>query len=550
MHAVGCVKAAHRTGRGSRSSEAGRHLDPHGASSRSRPAIRRLGALAAGAVTLLVAGVPAGWSLPASAAANATSFHAGTAFSDVSCASTTSCTAVGSVGSLQPALASYPEPIYATEVAGVWSKAIEVPAPEQGGVFTAVSCPTSTSCTAVGYDYSAASSAPLVGYPIYATESKGRWSHATEVTSSVGGSFLSASGAAFTSVSCTAVGDCTAVGGNGPMYATESDGRWGPATFLDTETFVGSFNAVSCTAATDCTAVGDDESYNGNYGYFSVNEPIHATESAGTWSAPSEDVAPGAGTGSFDGVSCTTASSCTAVGAAANTPIGATETAGTWSATTEVTVPGTDGSLTAVSCTGATDCTAVGSSLNPAFGTVSSESIHVTESGGAWGTADASGGGAFAGLSCPSTAGCTVVGALAVCGLDVNFCTGPNGEYPIYSAEGAGAWRTVPLAPRLERVTASNRAIKVDWAPSSSRGGPVVAGYTAVADVRNHTIVRAFSCEARRTSCTIRGVTNGKTYSVSVYAHSAAGSSVTSSKMRAVPTREARTLVAPSQVVH
>ena len=535
MNDVGCVKQARRSGGRSPTSEAVSRPSARGTSFKSRAARGRLGALAVSAVALVVASVTVGWSIPASAAGIPALYRPDVAFSDVS-------PRVGGelhgrrfrrCAAARPRVV--PEPIYATEAAGVWSKAIAIPAPEQGGVFTAVSCPTANGCTAVGYDYSAAISAPLVGYPIYATESDGRWSAAREITSSVGGFFLTATGAGFTSVSCAAVGDCTAVGGNGPMYATESHGIWGPATFLDTETFAGYFNAVSCTSATNCTAVGNDESYNGMYAYFSTNEPISAIESAGSWSTPTEVAAPDGSTGSFDGVSCSAEASCTAVGTATSGPIDATETAGTWSAATGVEVPGTDGSLAAVSCTAARDCTAVGTSSTQGFGTVNDESIHLREFDGTWSTAVVDGGGAFAGVSCPSTTGCTVVGSLDVCGFGVNFCAGPSGEYPIFSTEGTGAWKAVPGAPTLKRVTTDNREIEVDWASSSSRGGPVVAGYTAVAVIRTHDIVRAFSRSTGRSSCTIRGVTNGKTYSVSVYARSAAGSSATSTTRRAVP---------------
>ena len=272
---------------------------------------RRSDAIAPCAIAILVAaGVSIAWSVPASATGSSTTFRPETVFTDVSCTSPTDCTAVGDHGQGQARPLDGPtlQPIYATETAGVWAKAREIESPESGGVFTGVSCTSVGKCTAVGYDYSGSYDVhgeAEIGYPIYATETAGTWGLATEITSSVGGGFLTAAGAELTSVSCTAVGDCTAAGGNGPMYATESGGTWGPATFLDTETFVGNFNGVSCTSATDCTAVGDDESYDGIYGFYSPSQPISATETAGTWGTPAEIAAPGGSTGSFDAVSCT-----------------------------------------------------------------------------------------------------------------------------------------------------------------------------------------------------------------------------------------------------
>ena len=80
-----------------------------------------------------------------------------------------------------------------------------------------------------------------------------------------------------------------------------------------------------------------------------------------TWGTPGEVSGPG-GSGLFQGVSCTDASDCTAVGYDNNRqPIYATETGGTWGTPTEVT--GSDGGggyFFGVSCTDATDCTAAG----------------------------------------------------------------------------------------------------------------------------------------------------------------------------------------------
>lgn len=482
--------------------------------------------------------ISGGTAAHASALGSASPFQSEIALADVSCTSATDCTAVGSYGQALtgPDVVPMIEPIYVTETAGVWGRAIKVRAPEDGGAFTGVSCTSVGNCTAVGYDYSGSTGVhgqAELGYPIYATETAGKWGVATEVTSSVGGFFFSAAGAGFTSVSCTSVGNCTAVGGNGPMYATESGGTWGPATFLDTETFVGYFNGVSCTTATDCTAVGDDESYDGMYGFFSPNQPIYDTEAAGTWGAPAEIAAPGGGTGSFNAVSCASSSDCTAVGGPG--PMYATESGGTWGPATEVAVPGTYGTLSGVSCTSSTDCAVVGNSVSPAFGTYD-ESIHMTKIDGAWGPAFVDGGGGFSNISCPLITGCTAVGSFDVCGYDVNVCAGPSRDFPIYSTESAGVWPTVPGAPKIVRVSSFDRRIKVSWRASTSRGGPAVTGYTASAVIRIHDIVREFTCSTTtRTSCTIAGVTNGRTYTVSVYARNAVGNSAGSFKRTAVP---------------
>jgi hypothetical protein len=267
----------------------------------------------------------------------------------VSCTDATDCTAVGYDGNDQP--------MYATETGGVWGAPTEVPGSSDGtGYFNGVSCTSATDCTAVGYDDE---SNPQ---PIYATETGGTWDTVTEIPGTFGGSaFLSG-------VSCTDATDCTAVGsdGNGqPIYVTDSGGSWGTVTEVPDSTDSGTFEGVSCTDATDCTAVGSD----GN------EQPIYVTESGGTWGNGTE-VPSSAGRGSFQSVSCTDATDCTAVGAVQHVvsehplreneaPFYVTESGGTWGTATEIpSSPSGSGQFDGVSCTDATDCTAIGSDGN------------------------------------------------------------------------------------------------------------------------------------------------------------------------------------------
>ena len=73
----------------------------------------------------------------------------------------------------------------------------------------------------------------------------------------------------FTSISCTGVGDCTAVGSffasddtNQPMSQTSTNGVWAPVvpvilgSDLAGQGLNGSFSAVSCSSPGNCTAVG------------------------------------------------------------------------------------------------------------------------------------------------------------------------------------------------------------------------------------------------------------------------------------------------------
>lgn len=193
-----------------------------------------------------------------------------------------------------------------------------------------------------------------------------------------------------------------------------ADGAWGAATEISAPAGTGTFNGLSCTTVY-CTAVG----YDGN------GQPIYASEGGGTWSSANEITVSGGG--QLNSVSCSGANDCTAVGLDNGDaePIIATETGGTWGTPTVVSVPG-DGIFTGVSCASATNCTAVGYNF---YG----DPIYATESGGTWGAAtdisppDDSGYAFFYSVSCTAAGDCTAVG------YDGN-------SEPIYAVQTSGTW--------------------------------------------------------------------------------------------------------------
>ncbi len=338
----------------------------------------------------------------------------------VSCTSTTDCTAAGAVGGA---------PAIATESDGTWgSPTVFSSVPSGTGQFDAVSCTESGDCTGVGTDGN--------GIGIYATETDGVWASAIEVpdTTELDG------------VSCTDSEDCTAVGTDGaavPVYVTESDGSWGAPTAVAISppseypsTQYGYFSAVSCSAAGDCTAVG----YEWNPEVSGTSDyPIYASETGGVWGSYS--VLP-SDSGQLNGVSCTDSIDCTAVGSVSsesgNEPVYITESNGSWGPVTDVSgfPPGSgqqfgtaSGTLTSVSCTDNLNCTAVGQDLN-------SEPTFVTEEGGAWDLAaedpGESGQDSFNSVSCTDAFDCTAIGS---------------------DADGAGIYANTPLPPSFPTIT-------------------------------------------------------------------------------------------------
>lgn len=279
----------------------------------------------------------------------------------VSCTSATNCTAVGySSGPQCGCGPGSPGPAYATESGGIWGPMTTI-GPASDVVLNGVSCTSATNCTAVGGSY-------------YATESDGNWSALTQVPAFIGDQ----TNITLSSVSCTSATDCTAVGWDNnlqPSFLTESDGAWGtPTEISGLAGGNGALLSVSCTSATDCTAVGYYVTVNGNGAY---DQSFYATESGGTWGSATDISFGGDGSLNLNSVSCTSATNCTAVGAGAlygypedapYEPYYVTESAGTWGSATEIPGSpggtrlsgGVNGSLNGVSCTSATNCTAVG----------------------------------------------------------------------------------------------------------------------------------------------------------------------------------------------
>ncbi|MHB8288728.1 MAG: hypothetical protein ACYDEY_05745, partial [Acidimicrobiales bacterium] len=269
------------------------------------------------------------------------------------------------------------------------------------------SCTTTTFCVAVGYYYTAS------GAQVTLAESFNGTSWTLTPTPNPASSLS----AQLASVSCTTTTFCAAVG----YYYSPSASAWGSFT----EVFNGStwsvvavpsppapatsplLQAVSCATTTSCVAVGY---YNTSTG------PAHTfaeTFNGTTWTLSSSPNPAASSSDELLGISCTSTSSCIAVGwyyaGQADQTLVVAYKAGTWTVDTS---PNTStfvyNSLAAVSCASATSCLAVGH-ISGSNGTTLAETFN----GSSWSiipSPSVGGYGEFSSVSC-SVGLCAVTGS-------------------------------------------------------------------------------------------------------------------------------------------
>jgi hypothetical protein len=264
--------------------------------------------------------------------------------SGVSCTSVTFCIAIGA-SSLGP-------------LAERWNgKTWAIQAIPKQGALSRISCPSAWACIAVGNSDGSTLAERWNGttWAIQATPNRGPLS----------------------GVSCTSASACTAVGlyvnsaGDVLTLAERWNGKtWGvqatPNPPADGNLPYSALNGVSCTSASACTAVGYSD--NNSLGY---PLPLAERWNGATWAIQATPNLSDLNDGMLNGVSCTSASACTAIGYYGQDPTGG-DFEGTlaegWNGKTWAmqSIPspsgGSDGQseLFGVSCTSAAACTAVG----------------------------------------------------------------------------------------------------------------------------------------------------------------------------------------------
>ena len=310
---------------------------------------RVLSAAAVAACTVAVTTAPAaaaatashGWSVVP------TPSPAGAVLGGVACSGATACTAVGyfqNGNQLAPLAERWNGTAFTIQP-------VPSPAASQSTDLRGVSCPAATACTAVGV-YVTSPGGYRTPHGLAERWDGSAWS-IQPTPASLGG---------LAGVSCPTVSACTAVGGFGGAFraAQWNGSTWSPESVALPHSGSAGLDAVSCTAVTACIAVGDTLPQGSLEPH-----PLAERWNGSTWSIL--PVPAPAGGGELFGVSCSTATACTAVGQLYSHPGVLAErwNGSGWSIQRTPIPPATAGaSLTAVSCPAPTACTAAGSVTN------------------------------------------------------------------------------------------------------------------------------------------------------------------------------------------
>jgi hypothetical protein len=288
-----------------------------------------------------------------------------------------------------------------------------------------VACTSSTSCVAVGFEASSK----------YQTlvESWNGTSWSITASSNTGGSTNGLGGVACTSsTSCMAVGDYFNGTAEQTLAESWNGSIWGVVASPNQGTSNNGLSGVACSTSTSCVAVG-------SYAKAGVEQTLIENWNGTTWTIATS---PNSGTGSniLNSVACTSVTSCVAVGYYRNaTSLAQTliesRNGSAWTISTSPNQPGITNTLAAVSCTSSTSCTAVGGSVN---GASIAQTLIVRWNGSAWTISASPNPGAIDnelnGVMCTSTAGCTAVG---------DYFNSSNVDQTLVEQWNGSTWATV-----------------------------------------------------------------------------------------------------------
>ena len=220
------------------------------------------------------------------------------------------------------------------ETDNVWATATEVNIVTSNtvdGSASSVSCDSSGDCTVTGFALEVDDTTETLTYDEFVTSEtagSGTWSTPVVLATGLSSSVLVEP----TAISCVDATDCTITSVALDLdtftatadLETEVAGTWSPATGIaNAGTRPVEFSGITCSAVGDCVAVGSSSS-SSNLLDDSTVVPAVAIESSGVWGG-SQDltlplVSPVTNQGELEGVSCYAVGECVAVGQALELP--------------------------------------------------------------------------------------------------------------------------------------------------------------------------------------------------------------------------------------
>jgi hypothetical protein len=252
-------------------------------------------------------------------------------------------------------------------------------------------------------------------------------------------------------VSCTSTTSCVAVGSYGNAWPPDQTliESWNGSTWMvvPSPTPGGSYSSldsVSCTSTTNCVAVG---SYRIGSGL--TDRTLIESWDGATWAIASSP-SPGSTYNSLQGVSCTGATACMAVGGSRSGDSSPDRTlVESWNGSTWAVVPGPspplwNDSLTAVSCTTPAICVAVGDQSDG--GTVT-RTLAETWDGTNWRVVPSPNPGTVGilyGVSCSATTNCVAVG---------RYYSDGSTDHTLAETWNGAAWSVTPSPDPAGSVT-------------------------------------------------------------------------------------------------
>jgi hypothetical protein len=286
-----------------------------------------------------------------------------------------------------------------------------------GAVLSAVSCPSAGDCVAVGYfqpkRQDPSSSATPARFPLVENFEGGKWRTVSSPAVAPNSALLGVS--CPTESSCWAVGDTTtSQGATSPVESffieTNAGGVWRVAPVATPKAMSTNLGSIACSAVASCVAVGSVAPANDS----SATHPLVEELNGSSWGAVALPTA-ASGFGILSAVQCTSTLHCFAVGNTANTravsvPLVLSVAGAIWQVNEAALGETGESSLTAVACVARASCTVGGTSAASlsARPTVLIATVNAT----IWrvqAVADASG--FVRAISCPQATGCRIVGS-------------------------------------------------------------------------------------------------------------------------------------------